>query len=152
MLVKIPRAIHPMLLLYVNNRSEIIGRTRLEKLIFLIQKELIEKERLQISEDTYEFRPYRFGPFSEDVLDDVELLIGMNIIKRVNKEGTDVFKITEHGTRVIERLLSEEKVPRFLLDKIGRIKKRYNDYPLNKLIKEVYQRYPDYTILSEVVR
>lgn len=52
----------------------IVGITRLQKLLFLIEKE--GKIVLDAS-----FEPYRFGPFSKKVQDDIDFLINMGYIE-----------------------------------------------------------------------
>ena len=59
------RPFYMLTLLASNDGAPIHGRTRLEKLVFLIQKELVESQKLGISEDSYHFRPLHYGPFTE---------------------------------------------------------------------------------------
>jgi hypothetical protein len=52
----------------------VAGRTRLMKMVFLFQKELLPKLRKDVAvsdSDLYEFFPWNFGPFSAAVYDDL---------------------------------------------------------------------------------
>ena len=52
----------------------IIGITRLQKLLFLVEQE----GKIVLNAD---FEPYRFGPFSKKVQDDIDFLINMGYIE-----------------------------------------------------------------------
>lgn len=72
-----------ILLLYSAGRSgthnePVLGITRLQKLLFLVSQDQKVK---RILEDSYEFLPYRYGPYSPQLYDDVEYLESFGIIE-----------------------------------------------------------------------
>lgn len=78
-----------LLLLYAplqNGRvnAAIRGRTRLEKMMFLFQKEIWQDFKFDklISEDVLpQFIAWRFGPFSKDVYSDIDFLSNVGLIE-----------------------------------------------------------------------
>jgi len=54
-----------LLLLDVDRQHGINGRTRLAKLLFLVQKEVLETGKLGPEKEGFQFRADRYGPFSD---------------------------------------------------------------------------------------
>ncbi len=85
-----------LVLLYVNGKTDkinepIIGKTRLTKMVFLFEKELLKKFK-NINEDSLpEFFAYDYGPFSKELLDDIRFF---QMIDFINEESLD-YKLTE---------------------------------------------------------
>ena len=140
----LPRAIYPLVLLYSMNSKKIIGRTRLEKLIFVIQKRLIEDKKLGITASNYDFRPYNFGPFTEEVLDDVESLSLMSLVS-IDREGDNQeYDLTTKGVSAVESLIAKHRLTPEFVSEIRKIAKFLGDLPLQELVERVYKEYPDY--------
>ena len=57
------------------------GITRLQKLLFLTHQETDVSKQLQ---HAYRFSPYRFGPYSSEVYDDIEYLESFDILVQSN--------------------------------------------------------------------
>lgn len=80
-----------LLLLYVPGKTgeygeKIEGRTRLQKMVFLFEKEVYPKfkqDKLITEEDLPRFIPYDYGPFSKQVYDDLEFLIGLGFVEAI---------------------------------------------------------------------
>ncbi|OIQ82043.1 hypothetical protein GALL_361760 [mine drainage metagenome] len=149
--------------------GEIQGITRLEKLVFLLEKETESSKWL---DQSAEFKPYNFGPFSEKVYQAVDMLAAAELIEdsyspasddtdtweqrecigRDNRFGntdpftTRNFRLTERGKRYFEALSKE--LPQDSLDEIGSFKKRFAFLPLRQLIRYVYLRYENFTTES----
>ena len=72
------------------------------------------------------------------------------------KCGNEIlFKITEQGNAKIQEINQKfpgdvQKQFKELIKKIEKLKKEKNKIPLRTLITYVYQKYPDYTINSEI--
>jgi uncharacterized protein YwgA len=147
----LPRATYLLLLLYADNSVEVKGRTRLEKLAFLVQKRVLESLKLSVSEEAYNFRPFYYGPFTEEVFDDVEALQMFGLVS-ISGEGQEfqTYTLTAKGRAAVERLITSERIPPRLLQGVETVKKTYGRLPLDDLIRRVYQDYPDYTDLSVV--
>ena len=145
----LPRATYLLLLLNSASKKGIEGRTRLEKLVFLMQKRLIEDLKWGITSNTYKFRAYNYGPFSEEVLDD---LTSLQMLKLVEVEGEEQenqkFVITDKGREVVDKLVRNANVSHNLANAIKHIMSSFGELPLDKLVERVYKEYPDYTVNS----
>lgn len=154
-------------------RGELRGVTRLEKLIFLLERETDSSNWL--SGDAG-FEAYNFGPFSQKVYQAVDTLAAAQIITDSSvpsdslvdsweeREGigldagaagrtqvrdpytTRDFKLTERGWRYFEALKKELTPP--ALDELKRFKQRFANLPLRQLVRYVYLRYDEYTTKS----
>lgn len=144
---ELPRGIYLLLLSNANNGEAVRNRTRLEKLIFLISKEVLDKPGRRITPKTYTFRADRFGPFSEEVYDDVETLSNLGLVTWDNENE---LKITEKGKKLADKLLGEQHIPYVLVQDIEKIKKLYNRMSLKNLLRYVYRKYDEYTYESEI--
>jgi uncharacterized protein YwgA len=81
------------LLLYVQGPTgqigeEIVGKTRLMKLVFLLLKEVGLEEN--ISDDS-SFEPYKYGPFDSEVYDSIDALKELHVLEEnpVEKHETE---------------------------------------------------------------
>lgn len=150
--------------------QEIEGVTKVQKILYLIEKEtdFWEKYKDKISEDL-DFKAYDMGPFSEDVYDELELLLNIDVIEKedmnigasdmyerkqyVPEEGSKglsnkVFKLTAKGEKIGQALeeLLDEKHAEELESKI----REYNRMSLNTLLEYVYTNYPAATENSKI--
>ncbi|ELY31092.1 PadR family transcriptional regulator [Halogeometricum borinquense] len=139
----------PLALMYVNNNAEIEGATRFQKLAFLTQKEK------DISE-LHEFKSDKYGPFSPSLAGSIKTLENKGIIERrtettVSGNEKYIYSLTDEGRRVVKSLINDEnRDVDHVLKAAESIKKRYQDTPLDRLLRYVYQKYPDYTEKSEL--
>jgi uncharacterized protein len=145
-------------------RGRIEGVTRLEKLIFLLERETSAGHWLAEKGD---FVAYNFGPFSVKVYQAVDMLSAAQIIndsgeltdneedswerKHVIGESsggpdpyvTRDFELTDRGWRYYNKLV--EELPEGALDEIVALKNQFALLPLRQLVRYVYQRYGEYT-------
>jgi uncharacterized protein YwgA len=85
-----------LLLLNGDNRHPIDGMTKFQKLVFLTQKEVLDKfVNIKIK---FDFGPNRFGPFSMEICDEVDFLKSVGMIKVDGKKH----EITDKGVRFLE--------------------------------------------------
>lgn len=83
---KLNGADYLLLLLFLNDKKPIDGAIRLEKMMFLFDKEIVpimKNEGIAL-DNLPEFIPYDFGPFSKDVYEQVELFKGIKFIQVTN--------------------------------------------------------------------
>jgi hypothetical protein len=144
--------------------GRIDGVTRLEKLIFLLERETSAKE--WIVEDA-EFTAHNFGPFSSKVYQAVDMLSAAEIIEDTGATSdteedtweinnvvgelpvandpyvTRDFTLTERGWRYYKALL--QGLPDGALEELTGFKNRFAPLPLRQLVRYVYQRYEDFT-------
>jgi len=130
-------------LLYAKDREPIRGDLWLQKEMFLIEK---------ISEirDRYYFLEHFKGPFSEDLIGDVNYLISLNLVE---KTGRNVYKITNKGINLIESLMNKNILVKLLdkrtLDAAEEVKELLNDLNNEELLGYIYFNYPETTYRSE---
>lgn len=145
---ELPRGIYLLLLLNAENGEEVRNRTRLEKLVFLISKEVLDKPGRRITPKAYTFQADRFGPFSEEVYDDVHTLADLGLVGWDDKQES--VSITEKGKKLVNKLLTRNYVPYVLAQDIAKLKRLYNKTSLKTLLRYVYQKYEKYTYESEI--
>lgn len=97
-----------LLLLYAPDHAGVYaapvhGITRLEKLVFLLEKE----GALNSVGEQYEFEPYKFGPFSSDVYDVIQALQGWRLVDVQYRMITDYYESAE-AQRLAEDFSDEE--------------------------------------------
>ena len=138
----------PLALLYADEEHQIDGRTRFQKLIFLMQMEGNLNDLAPT--DTYRFEPYDYGPFSSTLYDDLDIHIERGLIddsKEELDEEDDIVKykyqLEPEGQEFIEEELSVGELER-IINEAKRIVREYGDMPLPELIDLVYSKYPDY--------
>lgn len=142
--VKFKRGDYLLLLLYADNQSPLVGRTRLQKIAFLFEKEVLKKygfdKKFELRE-IMNFEPYNYGPFSRKVFDFMELFKSVGFVEKSNVENpekdfdndilmNDLF--LEDDKDWAEEVLAEKKeqfVPAYRLTEKGK------DYVENKLWK-----------------
>jgi uncharacterized protein len=146
-------------------RGSVSGITRLEKLLFLVDKETRVPPSVQ---DPFVFTPYDYGPYSKAVYEAVELLerAGLVVEDRF-VEGASIDELEEEFTAALEPREGVER--RFTLTENGllvadllakrypnvakalaEIKERYASMPLRRLIRYVYVQYPEYAKASKI--
>lgn len=144
------------------------GVTRIMKLLFLLGKEgKLEKT----SPAYYQFVPYKIGPFAVQVYEDMKLLLELGFVERqhFDREGlpviytddtkidegfrfndvTTIYYLTDIGNKYAEKLAKSLKSKE--IEKISEIKAKYAPLSLKALLSNIYQRYPEYTVKSEVL-
>lgn len=147
------------LLFYYANDVE--GITKLQKLLFLLEE---ETEFTDIYEDiSFEFEPYKYGPFSERVYDALEFLIAIGAVEAVEGDGDfdairdsadqgpyagKRFILTEKGVKISHEL--NEVLEEETKQEMEAVVAEYNDLSLDDLLEYVYNQYNKYTKESEI--
>lgn len=175
-----------LLLLYTPGRTEepnepIVGRTRLVKMLFLFKKEALPHFRkgTEINDENfYEFFPWDFGPFSNQVYDDLEFFELRGFIQRSGtKEETlpesaaewqmwlsasnpdsALMQISEYEEEEFQLTAKGESFTKSLylaLDPnqknlLKSFRMRTASVPLRALLRYVYENYPDQTTRSQI--
>ena len=149
--MSLPRATYLLLLLDADNGAPIHGRTRLEKLAFIIQMKVIEGLHLGVTNESYEFRPFNYGPYTKEVLDDLVSLQMVGLAQIDGEPDTEqTFQITKQGQAAVQRLLADKRIPPILVEEIRKVKTVYGKLSLDKLIGLVYSQWPEFTEKSEI--
>lgn len=144
------------------------GVTRLEKLIFLLERETPVREWMTEKAD---FRSYRFGPFSSRVYEAVDTLAAADLLRDSARTSDDVadrwesvnalmdegdldpyttrdFTLTTRGEHYYSALLSE--LPPNAEKVLADFKGKFARLPMRQLVRYVYERYPQFTDKSEI--
>ena len=147
--------------------EEIVGNTRIVKLLFLLEKETSLKKYL--SDFTYD--AYNYGPFSSELFDSLQALINANLVNAHTNEfesyldEADRFQIERQSDNeadspktIVRYSLTEDGliVGKALFDSLSTVeqtelvelKKHFNNISLRKLLQYVYRKYPAYTTES----
>lgn len=140
-----------LLLLYVNNREAIVGTTRFQKLVFLLQ------ERIEDLNKKYEFEAYDYGPYSTTLHNAIDELVDDGLVTEITEETASgnekrIYRITEKGVQYLSDEFSADDVDKRMKQKIHKIKSRYNHIPLLELLDRIYEQYPDYASNSKIYK
>lgn len=155
--------------------APIRGRTRLQKMLFLLQAEYNIDRLLK---KHFEFKAYRFGPFSPQVYQDIEFFENVGIVQvsvhdaSSSPEASETqtaygdsllpgdtenagetylepeFRLTDRGMEFGEKLWNE--LPEEIKHAFKEVKSACNDVPLSALLRYVYSNHPDFAENSEL--
>ena len=141
---------------YANNCSPIRGRTRFQKMIFLLQaKQSSTNSKPDLG---FNFVPYDYGPYSKALQLDINDLIERGLIKEEPEMGQFgkykyKYKITQTGQTLVERLLTKRKYSKHQFEMLHKllieIKNDINDKDIDLLLREIYTDYPAYAQFSK---
>lgn len=169
-----------LLLLWVSGKrgitgESIQGRVRIMKLLFLMKMDAGLDKYIS---DYYAFAPYKLGPFEKAVYDDLDALVERNLIERKPAEGNQlglesrllkeleieesidfdrmksnaIYTLTDMGKKYAQAYAKgAEKLDATIVDNIRYIKSTWASQPLKRLLKYVYEKYPEYTTESEIL-
>ena len=175
-----------MLLLYAKGHKgvegeAVVGRTRLMKMIFLFDKEIRKQFNLgnNIADEAFpDFRPYDYGPFSDQVYAELEFLVDMGFVKAKSgdleedapeealeyeywqtnsnvddgsgvSQGIEQLELTDVGSSFVK----DELIKGISKDQwqiIEKFKARCTGMPLKALLRYVYAKYPETTTKSKI--
>ncbi|WP_458190340.1 DUF4065 domain-containing protein [Haladaptatus sp. NG-WS-4] len=137
----------------------VAGVTKFQKLLFLIEQ---ETEFFEAYEDSvaFEFAPYKMGPFSEHVYEELEFLLSLEAIESESLDATTPelidsdftekrFSITAKGRKIAAEL--ETQLEAEYRTELQTLVEKYNALSLPELIEYVYTEYPSYAAESEIL-
>jgi uncharacterized protein YwgA len=134
-----------LLLLDGDDRYPIVGITRFEKLVFLVQKEILDTSNTRMIK--FDFGPDRFGPLSMEIYDELDFLKSIGMVK---EQDGKKYEITDKGIRFLQKK-TFERVNEDMRKRISKIKEIHGKENLNDLLKYVYTTYPDFTVKSQIL-
>jgi uncharacterized phage-associated protein len=148
------------------------GTTRLQKLLFLIEREAKLKPT---KGNDFDFTAWKFGPVSRELYDDLEKLENLGLLDSEPVSEPSTAELDEYGLsfddlmgeegsqsrdsfeekkyRLSEKGLAwvrEHELRHEAFDKIRKIKEKYGALSLQDLLHYVYTRFPDMTTASEI--
>ncbi len=132
------RQLLPLAALAVTEDGRLEGITRFQKLVFLAQRE-------REGAAPYDFRADSYGPFSQDLYDDIDRLVAAGLID-YDEEETDfgntkqVYKLTQMGKNAIENS-SDDDFPVSVAE-LTTLGDEFESVDLWDLLEYVYTEYP----------
>lgn len=159
-------------------QAAVKGITRLEKLLFLLTHEMGFLQGAA-EEDGFHFVPFRMGPWTNEVYDEVDFLESIGLLERQGSSQAPAAD-AEHNDELFSQTILEkyqkgasspgEQMEEFSLTESGRkkalelwgqlspadrtkiidLKRRFARMDLQQLLRYVYKKFPDYTSESEI--
>jgi type I restriction enzyme S subunit len=120
-----------------------------------VETSVAELPASYVTDPAYDFEPYKYGPFAKELYDDLEALEanGLVRIERPPKsegalrEKTEIY-LVEDQVEVIDDILDE--LPSTIREATGAVIAEYGNLSQKQLLNLVYQRYPKYSVNSEL--
>ncbi|MGE4296015.1 MAG: hypothetical protein AB7E49_09970 [Campylobacterales bacterium] len=168
-----------LLVLHADNRMPINGNTRIQKIMFVFEKELYKQgdfHKLSDEPNLFKFSAYKFGPFSKEITKHLDFfvkygMIDRELVKEVDEDlliensleesddsidqnasqfGCYRYSITDIGAEFVEtKILPMLSVSQW--ESILKLKKQFTAFGLKKVLNYVYTKYPDMTVNSEIL-
>lgn len=152
----IVRQAYPLLLAHANGGEPVRGRTRFQKMMFLLWKRMEAGGEGGCS--GLGFVPHHYGPYSRQLQDDIDGLIGEGLVEEEVVEGPTgqymyMYRATEAGAAMATALVEDPGYKRFgfggkVYGAICGIKSRVNGMEIRDLLEEVYAEHPEYAQYS----
>ena len=143
----------PLILTFANEGQPVEGRTRLQKMIFMLL------QQATFLRGAYDFVPHNYGPYSPELQNDIDDLIREDYLIvnfKTVEEGKIKYeyRITQRGASLIRKISTDKELNRkFKFSKIlilaEKIKSDVNTMDLSSLLSEIYQKYPDFARYSK---
>ena len=113
--IKLKRGDILLLLLYVDNCSTVKGRTRLQKMIFVFEKELLkkygfDKQLEKKNSSNFEFNAHNYGPFSRKVFELMDFFVNIEMVKASYSNATEEAFVNVEDLDIAIEDLSESNI------------------------------------------
>jgi len=132
-----------MLLAILDTLGMVYGRTYLQKLLFIIRKEL------QIG---FDYEEYHYGPFSRELNNCINALVKGGLIEEsvMQTKANDcyVYRLTDSGKEAARKTPNKNS-DNFKKKEILEICERFRGFKPTDLLRYVYQKYPDWATKSK---
>jgi uncharacterized protein YwgA len=133
----------PLLLCESFGRME--GKTRFQKLVYLVQK---EANRCNVPASSFKYEIYYYGPFSPELSTALENLKETDLIEEeteITPSGYTryVYSLTEKGKKLLEDAKERRLVSKKLERIVTGIKKDFGEMELSELVKEAYREFSE---------
>lgn len=137
-----------ILVKYFERFKEPVKITKFTKITFEVDKKVLEPI---LSKPLLSFKADNFGPFTEEIYDNMGFLQNLDLIE-IEQEGEGdktEFILTEKGSEVFRERVSKQ-IPETVIKMIETIVDRYGSLSHDELLQQVYNEYPDFADKSLV--
>lgn len=134
----------PLSLLHASSDYSIEGRTRFQKLVFIVQQRLEDS-----SINRYDFIKYDYGPFAKEILDDLERLERAGLVE-IDEQRTFGgnkrydHSLTSEGIETVEQAIEQDEQISYIYDVSYSVVNDFNDMSIRQLLEDIYDKYPEY--------
>ncbi len=128
-----------------NNCSPIKGKMLLTKLVFLLVHEIEPK----IAKD-FDFFPYQYGPYSTELAKRVNRLLDVGWLVSNKKGSSWEFTLSDSGKELADDFIADLDITEDKINKINELKAENIKLPMKKLLKRIYNEYPEFGIDSRI--
>jgi uncharacterized protein YwgA len=123
--------------------GEISGRTRMQKLAFLLDEEELDDE------DFYKFVKYDYGPFSKQLLNDLDRLEREGVIEEEESKTFSGnrrydYRLSDEFADSVERLAETDDEVAEIVETARQVVREHNDKSIRALVEHVYDKHPKY--------
>jgi uncharacterized protein YwgA len=132
-------------LLLSEKLGKLHGKTRFQKLVFLVQK---EAENKQVPASSFNYEIYHYGPFSSELSETLEKLKTNELLDEdteitANGYTRFVYHITRKGQKLVDNSRKKGIISNELENIISKIACNYGEMPLTELVAEAYHRFSE---------
>ncbi|SRR6266511_4774994 len=109
-----------------------------------VQKGMFLLSRRGPARHLYTFRPYNWGPFSRDIYDDLDSLQADGLLQSQRRTGRSwrVYWTTDAGHDRAAAIAA--RLPKTDLDWLGKMRHYVTSRSFTRLLRELYEAYPEY--------
>lgn len=130
-------------LILADTLSLVEGKTRFQKLMFLIQKKATEQG---IDDLTFDYEIYLHGPFSRELSLTIDDLVRRDFLREDAEETPSgytkyVYTLTGKGKRFLKNAKNKRLLSPIIIKATREIVKRYGNLPLPKLVDKAYEQF-----------
>jgi len=137
-------------IILIINDMTIKGNTRMQKYGFLIHK--LYANDLQGLNFYSDWKPYLYGPYSEELKQDLQECIKQKLVVQFNSPTESGRQFSNYNLSMKGRvklrnvIANYEKTVKELYEKFTKL----NRTPIISILKDIYLAYPEYTVKSEI--
>lgn len=130
--------------LFLADGLEIVdGRTRFQKLTFLIQR---EAEKNGIEDLDFDYEIYLHGPFSREFSHVIDDLVDKKCLEEETTETSSghtkyIYKLTPKGKKLVKHAMTKELLSPKMLKSIKKVICEYGEMPLPRLVEWAYRQF-----------
>jgi len=137
---------HKILMVFLEANTKGLDPIRIMKGLFLYCMEA--PKEWDPPNGKYEFKPYDYGPFSQQIYSDLRELISLGLInaKEVPGYNWSFYSLTTEGEKISKKI-SREKNPD-AVEYLKEIREFVKSASFHNLLVAIYKDYPDFAVNS----